>query len=68
MFKKVFEFTRPRSEAVVVAQLAEWSLPRPEVRSSNPVVGEFLYRTFIFTCIEKTKIEKKRRGKVIGSR
>ena len=28
--------------AVVVAQLAEWSLPIPEVRSLNPVIGEFL--------------------------
>ena len=26
--------------AVVVAQLAEWSLPTPEVRGSNPAVGQ----------------------------
>ena len=26
--------------AVVVAQLVEWSLPIPEVRGSNPVIGK----------------------------
>ena len=52
--------------AVVVAQLVEWSLPTPEVRSSKPVIGKLLYR--IFNClptvnfIEKTKIKKKRPG------
>ena len=29
--------------AVVVAQLVEWSLPIPEVRSSNPVIGKNLF-------------------------
>ena len=29
--------------AVVVAQLVEWSLPIPEVRGSNPVIGKNLY-------------------------
>ena len=29
--------------AVVVAQLVEWSIPIPEVRSSNPVIGKKLY-------------------------
>ena len=33
--------------AVVVAQLAEWSLRIPEVCSSNPVIGDFLYKTFV---------------------
>ena len=28
---------------VVVAQLVEWSLPIPEVRGSNPVIGKNLY-------------------------
>ena len=28
---------------VVVAQLVEWSLPIPEARSSNPVIGKNLY-------------------------
>ena len=26
--------------AVAVAQLVEWSLPTPEVRGSNPVIGK----------------------------
>ena len=28
---------------VVVAQLVEWSLPTPEVRGSNQVIGKKLY-------------------------
>ena len=28
--------------AVVVAQLVEWSIPIPEVRGSNPVIGKKL--------------------------
>ena len=47
---------------MVVAQLVERSLPIPEVRSSNPVIGKNLYRTFTVNCIEKTKINKKRPG------
>ena len=43
-----------------VAQLVERSLPIPEVRGSNPVIGKnlFIYWTFVFCqlCIEKTKI------------
>ena len=27
----------------VVAQLVEWSLPIPEVRSLNPIIGKNLY-------------------------
>ena len=34
--KQLKQLTR----AVVVAQLAEWSLPIPEVRGSNPVIGK----------------------------
>ena len=34
--------------AVVVAQLVERSLPTPEVRSLNPVIREFLNRTFVY--------------------
>ena len=45
--------------AVVVAQLVERSLPLPEVRGSNPVLGKNLYSTFTVNCIEKTKIKKK---------
>ena len=32
-----------RDWAVVVAQLVEWSLPIPEVRGSNPVIGKNLF-------------------------
>ena len=32
-----------RAVAVVVVQLAEWLLPTPEVRSSSPVVSNFLF-------------------------
>ena len=51
------------SWAVVVAQLVERSLPIPEVRRSNPVIGKnFLYWTVVYCqlCIEKTKIKEKR--------
>ena len=47
---------------MVVAQLVERSLLNPEVRGSNPVVGEKLYWKFTVNCIEKTKIKKKRPG------
>ena len=33
--------------ALFKAQLVERSLPMPEVRGSNPVIGKRLYRTFI---------------------
>ena len=54
-----------KSEAigvVVVTQLVERSLPIPEVRGSNPVIGKYLYWTFTLSCIEKTKIKKKMPG------
>ena len=38
-FKQLLDFFTPW--AVVVAQLVEWSLPIPEVRGSNPVIGIF---------------------------
>ena len=48
---------------MVVAQLVERSLPIPEVRGSNPVIGKnlFIYWTFVCCqlCIEKTKIKEK---------
>ena len=47
---------------VVVAQLVEWSLPIPEVRGSNPVIGKNLLILNIVNCLEKTKIKKKRPG------
>ena len=48
-----------------VAQLVERSLPIPEVRSSNLVIGKnCLYWTFVYCqlCIEKMKIRKKEAG------
>ena len=52
--------------AVVVAQLVEWLLSKPEVRGLNPVIGKnlFIYWTFVYCqlCIEKMKIKKKRPG------
>ena len=48
--------------AVVVAQLVEWSIPIPEVRSSNPVIGKKLYWTFTVNFIEKAKIKQKVAG------
>ena len=49
--------------AVFVAQLIEWSLPIPEIQSSNPVIGNFYILSSVFkNCIENTKIKKKRLG------
>ena len=47
---------------MVVAQLVERSLPTPEVRGSNPVIGKLLSDICLFAvnCVEKTKIKKKR--------
>ena len=37
--------------AVVVAQLAEQLLPKPEARGSNPVIGKIIYTTrFSVNC------------------
>ena len=58
--------TKIHQWAVGVAQLVERSLPIPEVRSLNPVIGKklYLYCTFVYCqlCIEKTKIKEKRPG------
>ena len=48
--------------AVVEAMLVEQLLPIAEVRSSNPVIGKNLLWIFTVNCIEKAKINKKRRG------
>ena len=54
------------SLAVVVAQLVEGSLPTPEVRGSNPVIGKLLlyYMEHLCTgnCIGKAKINIKDAG------
>ena len=58
---KVFNFLKHFKQTllrvVTVAQLAERLLPTPEVNGSNPIIGKFLIRTFLFSvnCIEKTK-------------
>ena len=46
---------------VVVAHLVERSLLTPEVRGSNPVIGNknYIEHLLTFNCIEKTKIKKK---------
>ena len=46
---------------MVVAQLVERSLPTPEVRDSNLVIGKKLFILNICQlCIKKTKIKKKK--------
>ena len=45
-----------------MAQLVEWSLLIPEVRSSNPVIGKiYIEHLFTINCMEKTKINKRGR-------
>ena len=41
--------------AAVVAQMVEWSLPTPEVRGSNPVIGEILLMYSLPTVLKKRK-------------
>ena len=50
--------------AVVEAQLAEWSLPTPEIRGSNPNISNEIFRTYLsVNCYpEKTELKKKRPG------
>ena len=49
-----------------VAQLAEWSLPNPEVHSSNPAIRKsYIEHLFTFYFMEKTKIKKKRIKKIV---
>ena len=49
-----------------MAQLAEWSLPMPEVHGSNPVIGKiYIKHMFTVNCIDNTKIQMKRPGMVL---
>ena len=51
--------------AVVVAQLVERSLPTPEIHGSIPVIGNFLFRTFVNllpNVLKRQKEKKKRSG------
>ena len=55
-----------------MAQLAEWSLPIPDVCGSNPVNGKKNQWTFLLLTVEKTKMKKKEDGndtlkKVVGT-
>ena len=45
-----------------MAQLTEWSLPIPEIRGSNPVIGKLIFINCFKNCIEKTKIKEKEAG------
>ena len=45
-----------------MAQLAEQSLPIPEACSSNPVIDEFLHRTFIYLLATLLNRQKRKRG------
>ena len=48
---------------MVVAQLVERSLPTPEVRSLNPVIGKFYIEHLLtINCIENTKNKHKEVG------
>ena len=45
---------------MLVAQLVERLLPTPEIRCSNPVIGNIIYYQLdLKSDIEKTKIKKK---------
>ena len=49
--------------AVVVAQLAERSLPTPEVRGSNPVLGKiYIEHCLLSTVLKRQEIKKKMPG------
>ena len=48
--------------AVVVAQLVEQLLPKPEVRGSNPVMGK-MYWTFIYCQLYLKDENKEKRGR-----
>ena len=50
-----FKLPNRRSWAVVVAQLVEWSLPTPEICSSNPVIRKFYLLLTIFKNVLKIR-------------
>ena len=46
---------------MVVAQLVEWTLPTPEIHSSNPVISNFI--NYISTALQTVlKRQKRNRG------
>ena len=47
---------------MALAQLVEWSLPTPEIRGSNPVIGKITnYRLYIKKLKRKDENEDKKR-------
>ena len=42
--------------------VVEWSLPTPEVRGSNPVIGKFLYMAFVYLLSTVLEGENKEKG------
>ena len=49
---------RDMDAAVVVYQLTEQLLQTPGVRGTNPVIGKFLYRTFVYLLSNVLKRRK----------
>ena len=47
-----------QNTTVAVAQLVKQSLPMPEVRGLNPVIGKLLYRIFIYLLSTVLKRQK----------
>ena len=48
--------------AVVLAQLSKRSLPIPEVRSSNPVIGKVFIEYFVLSTVMKRRNKEKESG------
>ena len=57
---KFNELWRHPLDPLVVTQLAEWLLPLPEVRASNPVICKFYAENDLLLTVKKTKIKKTR--------
>ena len=51
------------SATVVVAQLAQWSLPTPEDPGSNPAISNFNKEHLLTETVYKMKIKKRQSGK-----
>ena len=49
-----------------MAQLVKRSLPIPEVRSSNPVIGK-IYIKHLFTCLLSTVMKSENKSKEAGN-
>ena len=50
---------KERRRTLVVVKLVAGSLPTPEIRGSNPVIGNFIYYQLRKKCVEKREIKKK---------